>query len=80
MSSFHHTSQKRGFMEKNVGYWDGIVRRVLGFLLISLLFIIESNWKYIGLFGFVLLATSCVNSCPLYLVFKWNSIKKKISE
>ncbi|MDP3830286.1 MAG: DUF2892 domain-containing protein [Ignavibacteriaceae bacterium] len=67
-------------MIKNMGYLDSIIRRVLGFALISMLFWVNSDWKYLGLFGFVLIGTSCVNSCPLYLVFKWSSIKKKLSQ
>jgi hypothetical protein len=66
-------------MIKNIGNLDSLIRRVLGFFLISMLFWVESDFKYIGLIGFVLVGTSCANSCPLYLVFKWNSIKKKMN-
>lgn len=67
-------------MLKNVGSNDAMLRMIFGALIISMLFWVESDWKYLGLAGFVLIGSSCLRSYPLYLVFKFNSIKKKIKE
>lgn len=62
---------------KNMGQIDRIIRLVVGAGLFSLLFVLDSNLKYIGILGIVLLATSVVGVCPLYLPFKIDTRKKK---
>lgn len=62
---------------KNMGQVDRIIRLIAGAGLFSLFFILDSNWKYLGILGLVLLATSAVGVCPLYLPFKISTNKKK---
>jgi hypothetical protein len=64
-------------MTKNVGSTDKIVRIVLGFGLLSLLFLLDAPMKYLGLIGIVPLATSLMGWCPLYSLFGMNTCKVK---
>lgn len=58
---------------KNVGKIDQIARLVLGFALLSLVFIgPKTMW---GLAGLVLILTGLFNFCPLYRLFGINSCK-----
>jgi hypothetical protein len=69
---------KRGVNMKNMGQMDRIIRFIAGAGLFSLLFVLNSNWKYIGILGIVLLFTSVVGICPLYMPFKIDTRKKKL--
>ncbi|MDD2534791.1 MAG: DUF2892 domain-containing protein [Eubacteriales bacterium] len=62
---------------KNMGQLDRIIRLVAGAGLFSLFFVLDNNWKYLGILGLVFLATSAIGTCPLYLPFKINTNKKK---
>ncbi len=64
-------------MTKNIGNLDKWIRIVLGIVLIVLIFIIQSGWRWIGLLGVVLIITAFINFCPLYLPFKINTRKDK---
>lgn len=67
------------FMEKfkNMGKIDRIIRLIVGAGLFSLLFLVSSNWKYLGILGIILLITSAVGICPLYMPFKIDTREKK---
>lgn len=56
-------------MTRNVGPVDKAVRIVLGLLLLSLLFVLDGNLRWIGLVGLVPLLTALMGNCPLYSVF-----------
>jgi hypothetical protein len=62
---------------KNMGQIDRIIRLVVGLGLFSLLFFVSSGWKYLGILGIILIVTSVVGVCPLYLPFKIDTSKKK---
>ncbi|MEN8908025.1 MAG: DUF2892 domain-containing protein [Clostridiales bacterium] len=62
---------------KNVGTLDRIVRFILGLILFYLFFVIESNFKFIGLLGIVLILTSLFSFCGLYKIFGINTCKIK---
>ena len=62
---------------KNVGKIDRIIRLVVGAGLTSLLFLLNNNWRYIGILGIVLIVTALVGICPLYMPFKINTLTKK---
>jgi hypothetical protein len=62
---------------KNMGQIDRIIRFIVGAGLFSLLFLLNNNWKYIGILGIVLLVTSLIGVCPLYMPFKIDTRKKK---
>lgn len=55
-------------MKINVGSIDRGVRIVLGILLLSLLWILDTDARYIGLIGIIPVATALMKSCPLYTV------------
>ncbi|MBE0643844.1 MAG: DUF2892 domain-containing protein [Bacteroidetes bacterium] len=55
-------------MKINIGSTDRVIRIVLGIALLSLLFILEGNVRYLGLIGIIPLATAAMRSCPLYSI------------
>ena len=65
-------------MKKNMGKIDKTLRIIAGLILISLVFIgPQTPWGWIGL---IPLVTGFVNWCPVYVPFKWSTIKRdKIS-
>lgn len=54
---------------KNVGSADKIIRYIIGVALLSLLFIIPGNLKFVGLIGLVPILTAAFSFCPLYAMF-----------
>ena len=68
--------KKRGTYMKNMGKIDRIIRLIAGAGLTSLLFLLNNNWRYIGILGIVLLVTAAVGVCPLYMPFKIDTRKK----
>lgn len=60
---------------KNIGKIDRIIRIILGLVLLSLLFILEGNLKYIGLVGIIPILTASIGFCPLYKIFGINTNK-----
>ncbi len=53
-------------MRKNVGPVDKAVRIIGGAAVLSLLFIIEGNARFLGLFGIIPIVVAFVGYCPLY--------------
>jgi hypothetical protein len=62
---------------KNMGKTDRIIRFILGLGLLSLLFILNSNLRFIGLIGIIPLGTAIIGVCPLYLLFHISTNKKR---
>ena len=60
-------------MKQNVGKIDKIVRVVAGLVLLSLLFILEGDARWIGLVGIVPLGTAALGFCPLYPLVGMNT-------
>ena len=60
---------------KNIGKIDKIIRIILGLVLLSLLFILDGNIKYIGLIGVIPILTASISFCPLYRIFGIKTIK-----
>ena len=56
-------------MKKNVGNVDKWVRIVVGVVLLGVLLFVQSGWRWVGLLGFVALATAFTGFCPLYTLF-----------
>lgn len=69
--------KKESLSMKNVGKIDKIVRVIVGLCLLSLVFIIKGNLKYIGLIGILPLGTAIIGFCPAYAIFHASTIKKK---
>ena len=55
-------------MKINIGSIDRAVRVIAGLALLTLLFVLEGNLRYIGLIGIIPLATAAMRSCPLYSI------------
>lgn len=53
-------------MKTNVGNIDRTLRILLGLALLSLIFILDGNARWLGLLGLVLLFTATVRWCPIY--------------
>lgn len=64
-------------MKKNVGNTERIIRIVAGLLVLSLLFFVDGNLKYLGFIGLIPLITGILGYCPLYAIFKVNTNKSK---
>ncbi len=62
-------------MNKNVGIIDRIIRIVIGVVLLSLLFLLDGNIRWIGLLGIVVIGTAAIGTCPLYFPFHINTKK-----
>jgi len=60
----------------NIGKTDKVIRVITGIILLSLLFILDGNIRYIGLIGFIPLITAMVGFCPLYKLLGINTNKK----
>jgi len=53
-------------MKMNTGNVDRVLRVVLGLVILSALFWIKGDWRWVGLVGLVPLATGLVGWCALY--------------
>ena len=56
-------------MKQNIGSVDETLRIVVGLALISLIFILDGNARWLSLTGFVLIMSATVKWCPIYSVF-----------
>jgi hypothetical protein len=65
-------------MKANVGNADRAIRIVLGLALLSLLFLLEGNARFIGLVGIVPLLTATIRFCPLYAILCVNTCPAKL--
>jgi hypothetical protein len=65
-------------MKANVGNADRAIRIVLGLALLSLLFILEGNARFIGLVGIVQLLTATIRFCPLHAILGVNTCPAKL--
>jgi hypothetical protein len=54
---------------KNVGSIDRFVRIIAGLALLSLLILVEGNWRWLGLIGLVPLVTGILSWGPAYSAF-----------
>jgi hypothetical protein len=55
---------------KNVGTVDRIIRVVIGIVLLSLLFLLKGNARWLGLIGIIPLGTAAISSCPIYSLLR----------
>lgn len=60
-------------MKANVGGVDKTLRIVVGIALLSLLFVLPGNQKWLGLIGLVPLGTAFFSFCPLYALLGVNT-------
>jgi hypothetical protein len=64
-------------MTANVGGTDRILRIVVGLVLLSLLFVLEGNARFLGLLGLVMIATGVFRFCPAYTLLGMNTCGMK---
>ncbi|NCB73959.1 MAG: DUF2892 domain-containing protein [Clostridia bacterium] len=64
-------------MKPNVGKTDKWIRIILGIAVLSLLYFLDGNLRWLGLIGLIPLITGIINFCPLYALFGINTIKSK---
>ena len=53
-------------MTKNVGNIERVIRIVIGFGLLSLIYFLEGNARWWGLIGLVPITTAVIGYCPPY--------------
>lgn len=56
-------------MKTNVGGIDRVLRIVAGLVLLSLVFVLEGDARWLGLIGLLPLATGTFRFCPAYALF-----------
>jgi hypothetical protein len=56
-------------MKANVGGIDRTLRILAGIALLALVFVLESDARWLGLIGLVPLATGLIGYCPAYALF-----------
>lgn len=62
-------------MKKNIGAADKWIRIAAGIVLLALIFMIKSDWRWLGLIGVILLGTALLNFCPLYKLLGLSTFK-----
>ena len=55
-------------MNMNVGAVDRVIRVAIGVALLSAIFVLHGNERWLGLIGLVPLLTAAAGFCPLYTV------------
>ena len=55
-------------MTRNMHGWDRGLRLVAGVAALSFYGALEAPWRYLTLFGLVLIGTALIGWCPLYTV------------
>jgi hypothetical protein len=61
----------------NVGGGDKLIRILAGLGMLSLIFLLQSNVRWIGLIGIVPLFIGLIGHCPLYSLFRLNTCPAK---
>ena len=64
-------------MKQNLGSVDRIIRIIIGIVLLSLIFILDSGARWFGLIGLIPLLTAIIGFCPLYKIFGLSSCPLK---
>jgi len=65
-------------MQKNVGHpVDKVMRIIIGIVLLSLVFYLEGNIRWIGLIGVIPILTVVFGWCPGWAVLGINTCKTK---
>lgn len=66
-------------MVKNVGGIDRVLRIVAGLVLLSLVFVLDGDARWLGLIGVVPLFTGLTQWCPAYLPFGISTCRRRAS-
>jgi len=57
----------------NVGAFDMLVRFLLAMALFSLATLLDGNWRWFAVLGFVPLISAALRYCPLYKALGWST-------
>ncbi len=60
-------------MTPNIGNTEKVIRVIIGIALLSLLFVLEGNMRYLGLIGIIPLVTVAVSWCPIWKLLGINT-------
>jgi hypothetical protein len=60
-------------MTRNLGSGDRIARVAVGLILLTGLFILDGDARWLGLIGLVPLATAAMGYCPAYMLLGINT-------
>lgn len=65
-------------MKRNIGMVDRIIRAIAGIILVGVGNMFLGFWWGILMLviGIILVVTAIFGVCPLYLLFKWSTLKK----
>lgn len=66
-------------MKVNVGGVDKTARIIVGVVLLSLVFLLQGDLRWLGLIGVIPLATGLLGWCPLYSVIGIDTIMSQHS-
>ena len=64
-------------MKQNIGSTDKVIRIIAGLAILSLLFILEGNARWLGLIGLGSILTAFIGVCPAYMPFGIRTCKAK---
>ena len=64
-------------MKQNIGSIDKAIRIIAGLAILSLLFLLEGNARWLGLIGLGPILTAFVGFCPAYMPFGISTCKTK---
>lgn len=64
-------------MKQNIGSTDKTIRIIAGLAILSLLFLLEGNARWLGLIGLGPILTAFVGFCPAYFPFGISTRKTK---
>ena len=66
-------------MKKNVGKTDQWIRIGAGVVLLVLVVVVQSDWRWLGLIGLIPLITGIAATCPIYSLLGIHTNQKKES-
>jgi Inner membrane protein YgaP-like, transmembrane domain len=64
-------------MPTNVGLVDQWLRIIVGCALVAMIVLNETPWRWVGLIGFLPLATGFLRWCPLYSLWGINTCPRQ---
>jgi hypothetical protein len=64
-------------MMKNVGNTDQTVRLIVGSVPLSLMLMVNADWRWLGLIGLIPVMTAILRVCPLYTILGINTCDKE---
>ncbi len=64
-------------MKRNIGTTERLGRATVGLVLLSLIYFIDSDWRWIGLIGILLLGTAMFGWCAIYALFGITTCQNK---